>query len=106
MPAPNATGTQGNTPPPPASARAQLFSFSTREAHASKPAGAKPPASAAPRGGHVPAISRTLPPPHSAIERHCNASYEAMLPDVDSRQIAEQKQNQVGIFVYARIERG
>src|SRR5579862_3466315 len=93
MPAPNATGTQGNSRPAPASARAQLVSFATRAVQTSKPAGANPPACAAPRGGHVPAISRTLPPPRSAMQRHFRDYCETMLPDVGRRQLGEQTEN-------------
>src|ERR1700716_2219458 len=68
MPVPNATGTQGSNRPAPASARIQVRSFSANDDHA-KPDGAKPPARAASRGGHVPAIPCVRPGalPRSAI---------------------------------------
>src|SRR5579884_3378709 len=93
MPAPNATGTHGNSRPAPASARTQFFSLATKAVQTSKPAGAKPPACAAPCGGHVLAIPRTLPPPRSAIQRHFQGKDEAMLPDVGGRQEREQNEN-------------
>src|SRR4051812_31274599 len=55
MPQPNATGTQGNSRPAPASALSHARKVSTTEGQTSKPAGTKPPAGAARPTGQVPA---------------------------------------------------
>ena len=70
MPVPNATGTQGNSRPAPASARTHSRNLATNDDQVENPEGAKPPARAASRGGHVPAIPcvRALLP--SAIPVH------------------------------------
>ena len=70
MPVPNATGTQGNSRPAPASARIHSRSFAPSDDQVSKPEGAKPPARAASRGGHVPAIPCVRALPRSAIPVH------------------------------------
>src|ERR1041385_1350932 len=67
MPAPKATGIHGSNRPAPVSARAQPCNFATSENHASKPGCEKPPARAAARGGHVPALLWL--PPRSATTR-------------------------------------
>jgi hypothetical protein len=41
----------------------------------------------------VPAISRTLPPPRSAMQRHFEGNRGAMLPEVGSQQKGEQTRN-------------
>ncbi|BAM89464.1 hypothetical protein S58_34710 [Bradyrhizobium oligotrophicum S58] len=63
MPEPNATGTQGNKRPAPASSRAQPLSRAAKAGQRSKPIAGQPPASA-PRGGQTSAITPAIPRRH------------------------------------------
>src|SRR6516164_11705072 len=60
MPLPKKTGAHGRTHPAPASARAHARRRSTNPVQVPDPAGADPPAGAAPRGGQVWAIPRLV----------------------------------------------
>jgi hypothetical protein len=55
MPEPKATGTQGNSRPAPASARAHARKVSISGGQNAGRDGARPPTGTAVRGGHVPA---------------------------------------------------
>src|SRR4051812_448372 len=98
MPAPKATGTQGNSRPAPASSRAQLLNLAAKDGHASEPITGTPPASA-PRGGQTSATTPASPRRHpgglpgSAIPHHPATARASRLSEPLGIRLAERNGN-------------
>jgi len=101
MPVPNATGTQGNSRPAPASARTHWRKVSMSGGQKAGRDGAKPPAGAAARGGQVPAYPRFRPdvsPCSATLVTPYDLVESARLPDAVFPPLVERMQKLEGDF--------